>query len=53
MGVEYYKTCGKYYPVRLIGMLIIPKWYGMWPIGDLVRRGFFRATVVISWDFTK
>jgi hypothetical protein len=35
-------------PFRLIGRLITPKWHGMWPRGDLVRRGFFEATVGIS-----
>jgi hypothetical protein len=36
-------------PLRLIGMLITPKWHGMWPPGDLVIRGLFKATVGISW----
>jgi hypothetical protein len=36
-------------PLRLIGMLITPRWHGMWPPGDLVIRGLFRATVGISW----
>jgi hypothetical protein len=30
-------------------MLITPKWHGMWPLGDLVRRGSFKATVSMSW----
>jgi hypothetical protein len=25
----------------------------MWPPGDLVRRGFFKATVGMSWVSTK
>jgi hypothetical protein len=34
-------------------MLITPKWHGMWPREDLIRRGFFKAIVGISWESTK
>jgi hypothetical protein len=44
---------GNTIPLRLIGMLITPKWHGMWPLGDLVRKCFFKATVGILWDSTK
>jgi hypothetical protein len=40
-------------PLRIIGMLITPKWHGMWPPGDLVGSGFFNVTVGISWVSTK
>jgi hypothetical protein len=39
--------------LRIIGMLLTPKWHGMWPPGDLVRSGFFNVTVEISWVSTK
>jgi hypothetical protein len=37
------RLVGNTTPLRLIGMLITPKWHGMWPPGDLVRRGFFKG----------
>jgi hypothetical protein len=30
------RLVGNTTPLRLIGMLITPKWHGMWPPGDLV-----------------
>jgi hypothetical protein len=53
VGVEYHKAGGEYYPLRLIWMLITPKWHGMWPLGDLVMRGFFKTTVGMPWVSTK
>jgi hypothetical protein len=43
------RLVGNTTPLRLIGMLITPKCHGMWPPGDLVIRGLFKATVGISW----
>ena len=43
------RLVGNTTPLRLIGMLITPKWHGMWPSKDLVIRGLFKATVGISW----
>jgi hypothetical protein len=42
------RLVGNTTPLRLIGMLITPRWHEMWPPGDLVIRGLFRATVGIS-----
>jgi hypothetical protein len=47
------RLVGNTTPHRLIGMLITPKWHGMWPPGDLVIRGRFKVTVGISWVSTK
>jgi hypothetical protein len=47
------RLVGNTTPLRLIGMLITPKWHGMWPPGDLVIRDLFKATVGISWVYTK
>jgi hypothetical protein len=47
------RLVGNTTPLRLIGMLITPKWHGMWPPGDLVIRGRFKATVGISGVSTK
>jgi hypothetical protein len=47
------RLVGNTTPLRLIRMSITPKWHGMWPPGDLVRRGFFKATVGMSWVSTK
>jgi hypothetical protein len=47
------RLVGNTTPLRLIGILITPKWHGMWPLGDLVIRGLFKATVGISWVSTK
>jgi hypothetical protein len=43
------KLVGNTIPLRLIGMLITPIWHGMWPPGDLVIRGLFKAVIGISW----
>jgi hypothetical protein len=47
------RLVGNITPLRLIGMLITPKWHGMWPSKDLVIRCLFKATVGISWVSTK
>jgi hypothetical protein len=47
------RLMGNTTPLRLIWMLITPKWHGMWPPGDLVSWGFFKATVGMSWVSTK
>jgi hypothetical protein len=47
------RLLGNATPLRIMGMLITPKWHGMWPPEDLVRSGFFNVTVGISWVSTK
>jgi hypothetical protein len=47
------RLVGNATPLRIIGMLITSKWHGIWHPGDLVRSGFFNATVGISWVSTK
>jgi hypothetical protein len=47
------RLVGNTTPPRLIGMLITPKWHRMWPPGDLVIRGLFKATIGVSWVSTK
>jgi hypothetical protein len=43
------RLVGNTTPLRLIGMLITPRWHWMWPPEDLVIRGRFKVTVGISW----
>jgi hypothetical protein len=47
------RLVGNITPLRLIGMLITPKWHGMWPPRDLVITGIFKAMVGILWISTK